>query len=710
MQQNARREASFQAQNNLFQIAEQMDQQLGVVYSLPNDIFTHPRILLSSIMDNPISLKNARSDLNAMLGTNAFIEFTMLYMREKDYFLSIRVPSFYFSDLAKYPGVWQMSLGNMPLHEMYQLLEETEQAQVMFVPSVSLSGNKYDNALLFFLPVPYENRATATCLVCVLASKLDLIAKPVLASGGSCLFFDKAGNMVYSTGDVLPEEIAALQEAELPLSYEMNTITMNLDGTDYAVTSVSSSKTGWNYVSLMPLKIILQPFKHIQYEMMMILFVTLALSSIAVISAMRLNYAPIRRLSSLANMHGSESDRKASDFDQIQQLIMSLHSENQTLDTRLNRSNLEIRDMLLNRILCGNEQAINRALSSAQVLRLELGEENWQVLIAEYAEAEMAENASAAVSAEECVFVVPSEYPRQLICVRYGIHDEMLSEHLRKAFGNIQRLVVSDMVSSLAGLNHAYSTACASLDYLQSTDLKDNILYCSSLPERFYNPRFYPLEVMQALENAIIQSNREQVNTLIQQIESLLNVEGAPAYYTRSIYYNTISLLINGLRSINQGNDELITELTTKSVLPRYTVREMTMILRGTAEKLSSIMEKRDTQHSLCEEELSYIDQHLSSPTFGLQEIADHMNMSASTFSRSFKEKVGKNFKEYVDELRIVHAREMLGQSEIPIEQIALEVGYENLTSFYRFFKKQTGISPGIYRDACRKDAKNDSL
>lgn len=118
MQQNAQREAEIRNQNSLTLVAEQLDQQLNIVYSMPQQVFKHPRIMLSSVMDNQIALKNACSDLNTMIGGNTFVEFAMLYLRQADYFLSARASSFYFSDLAKYPGTHQLTFGNMPLHEM----------------------------------------------------------------------------------------------------------------------------------------------------------------------------------------------------------------------------------------------------------------------------------------------------------------------------------------------------------------------------------------------------------------------------------------------------------------------------------------------------------------------------------------------------------------------------------------------------------------
>ena len=97
---------------------------------------------------------------------------------------------------------------------------------------------------------------------------------------------------------------------------------------------------------------------------------------------------------------------------------------------------------------------------------------------------------------------------------------------------------------------------------------------------------------------------------------------------------------------------------------------------------------------------LSFIYNNISSSDLSLQKVADHVNMSASAFSRAFKEKVGRNFKEYVDTARIQQAKRLLRETNTSIDQIAISVGYDNLTSFYRMFKKCTGIAPGEFREA----------
>ncbi|RYG01566.1 MAG: AraC family transcriptional regulator [Chitinophagaceae bacterium] len=81
-----------------------------------------------------------------------------------------------------------------------------------------------------------------------------------------------------------------------------------------------------------------------------------------------------------------------------------------------------------------------------------------------------------------------------------------------------------------------------------------------------------------------------------------------------------------------------------------------------------------------------------------LQEIATLLNMSCVSFSRYFKHHTGKTFSEYVTEIRITHACSLLMQDNESISQISYSSGFENLSNFYRHFKKITGVVPKDYR------------
>ena len=81
-----------------------------------------------------------------------------------------------------------------------------------------------------------------------------------------------------------------------------------------------------------------------------------------------------------------------------------------------------------------------------------------------------------------------------------------------------------------------------------------------------------------------------------------------------------------------------------------------------------------------------------------LESLAKLSNMSRTTFSELFKTVVGMPVMEYVTQWRISVAYRRLKDQRISTLAAALEVGYENESSFSKAFKRVLGISPGAVR------------
>ena len=79
-------------------------------------------------------------------------------------------------------------------------------------------------------------------------------------------------------------------------------------------------------------------------------------------------------------------------------------------------------------------------------------------------------------------------------------------------------------------------------------------------------------------------------------------------------------------------------------------------------------------------------------------EIIKRSGKSREHLSRLFKQDTGTTIGVYLNELRIEHAAAMLTTTYFDIIDIALESGFENLSTFYHLFKKKKGISPKQYR------------
>ncbi|WP_449539121.1 response regulator transcription factor [Ferdinandcohnia sp. Marseille-Q9671] len=81
-----------------------------------------------------------------------------------------------------------------------------------------------------------------------------------------------------------------------------------------------------------------------------------------------------------------------------------------------------------------------------------------------------------------------------------------------------------------------------------------------------------------------------------------------------------------------------------------------------------------------------------------LNEVASHLHLNPSYFSRMYKKETGEGFVEYVTKVKMAKAIELLDHSTKSVEQIACELGYESKSYFLRTFKKYYGVSPKSYR------------
>ncbi|MFC5447098.1 AraC family transcriptional regulator [Paenibacillus aestuarii] len=95
---------------------------------------------------------------------------------------------------------------------------------------------------------------------------------------------------------------------------------------------------------------------------------------------------------------------------------------------------------------------------------------------------------------------------------------------------------------------------------------------------------------------------------------------------------------------------------------------------------------------------LQHLDQCHTDPAVGLSYLAKQASVSAAHLSRVFKQLTGMNITDYVNAKRISTAKELLMATDLGIDIIAYNCGYESLPYFHHLFKKFTGVTPGAYR------------
>ncbi|WP_041620354.1 AraC family transcriptional regulator [Paludibacter propionicigenes] len=86
-----------------------------------------------------------------------------------------------------------------------------------------------------------------------------------------------------------------------------------------------------------------------------------------------------------------------------------------------------------------------------------------------------------------------------------------------------------------------------------------------------------------------------------------------------------------------------------------------------------------------------------------LLDVANHVSMSEVSFSRFMKKRTGKNYIEYLNDLRLGIASRCLVETSKTIAEISYECGFNNLSNFNRIFKKRKGFTPKEFRENYHK-------
>ena len=100
---------------------------------------------------------------------------------------------------------------------------------------------------------------------------------------------------------------------------------------------------------------------------------------------------------------------------------------------------------------------------------------------------------------------------------------------------------------------------------------------------------------------------------------------------------------------------------------------------------------------------IQHIDENLSDYSLGVGTLSDEVHMSISALSRSFKQKTGVNLLDYINQQRINEVSRLLKETNKTLNEIVANVGYVNISTLNRNFKKYMGTTPGKYRQMVQR-------
>ena len=139
-----------------------------------------------------------------------------------------------------------------------------------------------------------------------------------------------------------------------------------------------------------------------------------------------------------------------------------------------------------------------------------------------------------------------------------------------------------------------------------------------------------------------------------------------------------------------ESQSKITAQIKTKIILLQFILKLW---------KKGFIVENDTSGKNTVEKEMvSYIQQNFTGKIL-LKEFGKQFHLSEKYISRYFKEHFHITISQYVTYLRLEHAKQLLQDTDIPVTEVAMQSGYQNVSYFIRSFKKTYGMSPLKYRN-----------
>ncbi|MBR2671537.1 MAG: helix-turn-helix domain-containing protein [Oscillospiraceae bacterium] len=145
-------------------------------------------------------------------------------------------------------------------------------------------------------------------------------------------------------------------------------------------------------------------------------------------------------------------------------------------------------------------------------------------------------------------------------------------------------------------------------------------------------------------------------------------------------------------------NDDLLVfrsrEFNDKSELEETALSVVGKLISGLSKML------RNQNNPLLVEAQQYISENYSDCMLSLGAVADHIGVSQSYLSKLFKNNLGIHFTDYLNSVRIERSEELIINTDLTLNEIAVRTGFNSPQSFIRVFKQINGKTPGKFRSS----------
>ncbi|RED55553.1 helix-turn-helix domain-containing protein [Cohnella lupini] len=633
--------------------------------------------------------------------------------------------------------------GEIGYEQWMRTINESESNRFLLLPRLDSTASRTSIAYLTHLPKDLNGNRTGTVVVMTDMVRFQEAVESISDfSGGQVLILNKDNEVLLSN---------------LPVSVDQDRIVEQLSAGDGSMLSsageggselfaISSSVSDLKYALVIPSNVYWEKAEYVRKFTYISIMISLIGAGVLTWFFMRRNYSPIQQLvRSLSDKNGERSEINELSF--IQKAISQTRNEKEHIALQLQLHQHALRSNMLNRLLKGKPDSPVPYEEAFKSFDMKLLSDRFAVILFMVENDESLSSKLSGIDGNErrklVQFIITNvveeltgryqhagyvaEIDDMMVCLVNFSEEETRSfkEDIRDIAMEAQSFLLRFQMDltisiggihfSLVGIAQAYQEAVDAMEYKMVLGKREIITYDEIRIDPADNPRFgyyYPLQLEQQIINWIKIGDFGQASQSMSDI-TRRNFDKPIVSLTlaRCLIFNLVGTMVKAINELGEGEGGVLGDnpLWMDKILACDTIQEMQLELFGLLEEVCAFAaamveknvsyERAESLRDLVEKVSRHIEEHYDDSSLNVNTIGERFDLKGSYLSKLFKTQKGEGLLDYINKFRIDQAKRMIKCRQDSIAEVAKHVGYNEVATFIRVFKKYEGITPGKFKE-----------
>lgn len=513
---------------------------------------------------------------------------------------------------------------------------------------------------------------------------------------------------------------------------------------NYIFSYIPSDTVAWKYVVAMPEKIFWQNSINLFRFTLLGIFAAILIGGIAMRYSLRYNYNPINDLlKSLEKKYGYHFTKDLNEYYFIKHSFDNVATEQEKTKALLESQNRALSSAILSRLIKGNSTQFSNAQDLLYHSKLNINFDNYGIILFYI---ESFEDIDSSLSTQKNLKILEEYNISQFILD--NVANEVISRNMNYISTQVDNIMVyvvnmdqasinelpgnliaiADEIKAfidknydfeittavtkpyhdLAMISDCFYEALEIMEYKHILGSDSNAVY-TDVQDIMDNTQFhYPQQKEHLLVQEIKRYDVDKVKDIIEDLfkqninatTSILDVHFCVMLSIISTLVKTVTTMknINAIEIL--GHLELtkrIQKCNTSSKIKSETLYIAEHIINCL--KASDHTTVIDQDDDLIKTIVDFVENNYTLMDLSVAYIADALGVNAVTMSKLFRNTLSESLPDYINRCRIEHAKEIMKNGYSNLEELSVQVGYNNTKTLTRAFKKYVGVPPGKYKD-----------